>query len=142
VHGLPLAGAVGTTRPEFLTAVMDWFGDAPEGLTVDLTLNQEVFHGGDQFLLRQNTQNNGPGRTAMAFILLETYGLYFFWPTWTEDVAFEIWEMPDGYNSTITVLDFVWPTGVGSGTNTGFYTAIVDGAELISNVDYVSLSWE
>ena len=73
------------------------------------------------------------------FILLEAYGYFYFWPSWTEDVGFDTTEIPANSQQPIDIFTFEWPTGTGAGQAT-FWAALLEGADLIA-YDTELLMW-
>ncbi len=82
--------------------------------TQTLDLNQNMFHGGDRFVLEINTTNGGAAPvTVDQYLVLQVLDLFFFFPDWTQELGFA----PRTYqpaDTLETILDFTWPTGAGS----------------------------
>lgn len=95
---------------------------------MDLVLEDRILTPGDQFYLHY-ALNNPENRsyTVDVWVVLEMGGSYWFYPSWrsmSEGVDFN----PGVYVSVNDiyqedVLNFVWPSGLGSGSNLFFYGA-------------------
>ena len=110
---------------------------------VDLVLNDDVYEAGEQFILTFNCYNPLETMTLDTYVVLDIYGHYYFYPTWTEDINFESRTYPSGETSSFTVLSFQWPSGVGSGGPFTFYGALTYHGtfELVGNYDSASFSY-
>ncbi len=110
---------------------------------VDLILNDDVYEEGEQFILTFNCYNPNQTMTLDTYIVLDIYGHYYFYPTWTEEIDFQRRTYPSGKLSSFTVLSFQWPSGVGSGGPFTFYGALTyQGTyELVGNYDSVTFSY-
>jgi len=111
---------------------------------IDLVINQEMFRAGDQFLLTCRTSNPGPAIELEQYILLDVWGSYYFWPTWTEDLDFVFRSFPRGFDETETILEFSWPEGAGSAQDIRFWAAYLlpQTAELSGNYDMLTFGFE
>lgn len=80
-----------------------------------LDLNQSMFHAGDRFVLEINSKNAGASPfTVDQYLVLQVLDLYFFWPTWSNELGFDVRTYAAGYDDLETILDFYWPSGAGS----------------------------
>ncbi|MBN1551306.1 M6 family metalloprotease domain-containing protein [bacterium] len=144
IHGLPMDGSA-TSRPKFMEKVFEWFGVTTVDPCVDIDVNHQVFHGGDEFKLTLKINNPGPAVTADVYVLLDVYGMYYyFWPTWTESLAFETRNLPSGYDNIEVLMQFDWPNGAGAGSNTRFWAAMLHTgtSTLLGNYDFTPIAWE
>ena len=115
----------------------------PQGLTIDLILNQKVYYAGDHFLFTVNTYNNGPEITVDEYIVLDVWGTYYFWPSWSQNID-KVQRTLDAYSTDEQViLDFIWPFGAGSGSDIVFWGVYTypDTYDLASNIDSVSFDF-
>jgi hypothetical protein len=76
---------------------------------VDIHTNQFVYRSGDTFILTEDISNTGPARLLNYFLALEVAGMFFFSPTWTEDINWTNMYVFDGYHHSKDVFNFVWP---------------------------------
>ncbi len=141
VHGIPTTTEAPLNRQQFLLRVFNWFGISTGTPGVDIDLNQSLFNGGDHFKLINRINNPGPPVNAQVFVVLEAYGLYFWWPTFTEEIAFETRDLPTGYDVIDTILEFDWPTGAGAG-EARFWSAMTSGGQLLGNLDFCPIMWQ
>jgi hypothetical protein len=102
-------------------------GDAP---WIELELNAEMFHSGDQFLLTATYGNPWPQDAEVrTYIVLDVYGSYWFWPTWCAYPDCIDWEdrtLTGASQFSETVLEFPWPSGSGSGQDICFHAILMD----------------
>lgn len=106
---------------------------------LDLRLNKETFNAGDLFLLELDVIRSGSTVTVDQYLLLDVYGIFFFAPTWTETLNFEVKTYYDGFNDTTEIFRFTWPEVNGNATGLAFYAGCLytGTADLIGNVDAV-----
>ncbi len=118
--------------------------EGPTTLTVDLTLSQTMFHGGDQFLLMRKVINPGPELTLDEWIILDVYSNYWFYPTWTQEPQCVLTTCPAYDEAEMNVFDFEWPTVEGSANDLKFWAAMLDPSTstLVGNYDMVSFGYE
>ncbi len=113
------------------------------GRWVYLDINSTYFTSGDQFLLTCRVQNNDDPLDAPLFILLEVYGQYWFYPDWTQDLAYQPLSMEYGFDELYTILDFEWPATDQSATGINFFAALVDQemTMLMSNLSQITFGF-
>ncbi|MBN1879907.1 right-handed parallel beta-helix repeat-containing protein [bacterium] len=94
--------------------------------TIELALTEKVFFPDDRFWLEVRVSNwlkqDNPLRL---IVVLDVFGRYFMYPSWTEGYDFQYVSIPVG-QSGVTVLDFLWPEGAGSAAGLSFYAAFMD----------------
>jgi hypothetical protein len=110
---------------------------------LDLMCNDDYFTPGEQFTLQLRVANYGPAVEGKQFVLLDVYGSYWFHPGWTQELDYVVVSLPEGFDQTITILDFQWPATNQSADGIVFWAAITDAAmvDLLSNVDKVSFGF-
>lgn len=81
---------------------------------------------GDRFLLEWQVLNPGPALTAEQAIVLDVWGLYFFWPNWTDVTEWQQRTFAGAETHEETILDFIWPSGVGAAEGIWFWAALFD----------------
>ncbi|MBN1356290.1 M6 family metalloprotease domain-containing protein [bacterium] len=148
VHGISTETPAPANRQQFMKKVFEWFGitrgaDATPGIDIDL--NSQMYHAGDEFKLTLKIDNPGSQVTADVYVLLDVYGQYFyFWPTWGESLNFDTRDLPTGYESTEILMQFDWPSGAGAGSNIRFWAALLDHttSQLLGNYDFCPAAWE
>ncbi len=115
-----------------------------EPLHVRLHLNKQVYHSGDAFILSCSIQNHGPEVDVLEFILLDVYGDYWFWPSWSNSVDSKQRNLFEDFNETDVILDFTWPETENSASDIRFWSALTDPVafQLLSNVSMVSFDFE
>jgi carboxypeptidase T len=115
----------------------------PELFEITLHLNDTFFEEGENFLLECEILRYGQTITVEQYIILDVYGLYFFWPSWSETLDKENHTFPGGYHETSTILEFVWPMVGGHASGIYFYAGcLYPGTEqLVGNVSFVEFGY-
>lgn len=109
---------------------------APEDPVVELALSGTMFHPGEAFVLSMTIRNDEIFRRMAQFVVLDVYGLYFFYPGWTQEVDWSVVDLLSTEVREIPVLEFIWPSGAGSASGLKFYgagTSVID-FSLLSNL--------
>ncbi len=95
---------------------------------IGLVLSEDLFQPDDLFLLEVRVSSwlkqNNPLRL---LVVLDVFGQYFMYPSWSEDYDFRYVSIPVG-QSGVTILDFAWPEGAGAATGLMFHAAFMDTA--------------
>jgi len=91
-----------------------------------LTLNQELFHAGDPFLLTMDARNNGPKAVADVYLVLDAADSYWFWPSWTQTPSCYCAVLNPGLTEDIAQLEFTWPDGAGAASGLRFWGAMLN----------------
>jgi hypothetical protein len=127
--------------PEIHSVSLVWGATIPY-LSTDLVLNQSVFHSDDSFDLELHLYSSGDV-TGDVFVILDVYGMYWFWPDWTNDVSYKTMTPAAGL-SVEPILQFTWPQVEGSASGLRFWTAALQSGtvNLISDVDKVEFGYE
>ena len=64
---------------------------------------------------------------APLFVLLDCYGVFFWWPSWSNDIDYNLIDIdPMVENDYWIVEPFIWPSFDSSASNIWFYTAMTD----------------
>lgn len=99
----------------------------PSSSGVSLHLNQDVFEIRDIFHLSRTVVNGGPGVAVDEYIILDVYGQYWFWPSWSESGDFQPrFLAADTVYAAETVLTFEWPPVNGAATGLRFWAALLE----------------
>ncbi len=111
---------------------------------VNLTLSEEIFYPNDQFILNAIISNPGPETyTQIPFaVLLDAYGLYFWYPAWTSEFNYE--NIYLGIQSfTKEILNFQWPNEQSTGSGLIFYGALLteNFTGIIGELGTVQFGW-
>ena len=146
VHGLSTTTEAPNNRQYFMQKVFDWFGVSPDSPSIDIDVNQQVFHAGDTFKLSMKIDNPGPAVEADVFVLLDVFSdYYYFWPAWTADVSFETRTLESGYDTFEYIFDpFEWPEGAGAADDIRMWAALLkhNTSELLGTYDFTPLTYE
>jgi len=106
----------------------------PEGGTYSAT-SHDYFYAGERFLYVVDVYHY-PERMFMSemgnrfylYVALEVYGVFYFYPSWTEKVeCVELENLPPGATENISVFDFTWPDVDGSAMNLRLWSVILEG---------------
>ena len=111
---------------------------------ISIDTNQDVYYAGDQFELTYQIDNsNKSGTNADLYIVLDVWGNYYFYPTWSEDISYENIDIPEDTIIEKTILNFTWPEGAGEGNDIKFYIALCepDTYNLLTDFDSCSFSF-
>mgnify|MGYP000971036023 FL=1 len=126
----------------------------PGGTHCDPTLqlsfddhNPEIcFQGGDMFEARFQIANLCEGdRSFDLYVVLEVAGLYFFWPSWTENMDSAPFQLrPEEQIDEAILPPFAWPSGVGSFNGLHFYgvMTVPDTYDLVGQVAMVEFCYQ
>ncbi|MBN1355868.1 hypothetical protein JXA40_06305 [bacterium] len=98
---------------------------------IDITLSDLDLLAGDFCEVNAVLMNPGSEIDVSVFVILEAYGLFFFYPSFATDTDFMERTLPENSFETMTVLpEFAWPSGAGSGEAT-FWGALLDNTGLL-----------
>ena len=71
------------------------------------------------------------------YIVLDLFGQYWFWPGWTRELDRSGWVLQPGEEDRDTILQFLWPDGVGWLWGVKFWGAFLEpGSD-----DVIALDW-
>ncbi|MBN1354860.1 S8 family serine peptidase [bacterium] len=96
---------------------------------INLILNQDNFTGGDTFRLDSQLNNAGGAveYNIDLFIVLDVYGAYWFYPSWSDQVDWLDIPNLDPGSTLNNIFNFTWPQGnFGSAQDLIFWGAILD----------------
>ena len=96
----------------------------PAGPWLDLSMSDLDLRPGDSFNLICRGAN--PATTVLyldEYILLDVYGHYWFYPSWSRDPDSRPRSLIPGDEFEITVLEFTWPPGTGTAAGLYFHGA-------------------
>jgi hypothetical protein len=108
-------------------------------ITQDLELSRELFHPNDQFRLDVHTINsNAVSVTVDQYLVLQVANLFFFWPSWSENLDYQSRTFEPLYDGEENIFDFNWPAGVGSYSGLFFWLVSLnpDTSELACPYDF------
>jgi hypothetical protein len=132
-----------TQSPPTVTVTATATPDCPPmGATCDL--NQAEYEAGDLFVLTL-TGCNGSDESIEVdmYLILDVYGMYFFWPQWGNALDWQTWEIPACDCISQEVLWFYWPENTGHADNIMIYVAMTeaDTFNLLGNIGICSFSF-
>jgi photosystem II stability/assembly factor-like uncharacterized protein len=112
--------------------------------SIAISTNQQRYRAGDRFLLQVTLDNPGAQLTTDMYVVLDVFGDYFFYPSWSETVDFETRILPEASSTTIDLLEFLWPSGAGSADGLRFWAAVTlqGTTELAAEVDSTEFGFE
>ena len=114
-------------------------------ISVDLTISDTVFSAGERFLLYVDAHNySWQPLDGNLVIMLDVYGDYWFYPSWTQTLDGAAIALPAGHTFTDLILDFYWPDDSGTASGIFFWGALItqDWTGLIGDYDRVEFGYE
>jgi hypothetical protein len=92
----------------------------PQQITYDLDMEDTDLQAEELFFLERKCTNSPAGVLAVdEYIILDIYGSYWFWDSWTQALDFKTWTLDPAGTYRDTILEFTWPEV--SGTLSGMY---------------------
>ena len=81
--------------------------------------------------------------TVDCYILLDVYGEYWFYPSWSQNMDYDTMTLSANYFRTFSIFDFQWPEVDGHASQLKFWAALLKPGlpELISDVDMVEFGY-
>ncbi len=109
--------------------------------SIRVDLNTKNLKGSELFDFGITLLNPGQSvNSVMEIVMLEAYGFFFFWPTWTEEFDSKILNLPENLDETETIFSFTWPEGAGSG-QAAFWGALLGTDNTIFGYDIEAFGW-
>jgi hypothetical protein len=107
---------------------------------IDIQLSDQELVPGDTFGLDALLMNPGPAIQVNVFVILEVYGYFYFWPSFSETADFMSFDLTENSDTNVEILpEFVWPpAGTGEAMIWG---AVLDSTGLLG-YDTEAFSWE
>ncbi|MBN1879482.1 hypothetical protein JW823_05170 [bacterium] len=112
-------------------------------ITISVTLSKDIFRTNDFFSLQTHTNNTSMDYPADEYLMLDVYGMYWFFPGWTQELNSNSRVIPEGEH-TETIMEFVWPQVQGSAYNLHFYYLLTKPStfQIVSNLAMVTFGYE
>lgn len=130
-----VVGAYGSLHEQAYCGAAYWFQDftatvptptpTPSAVTYDIDLIDTVLAEGDIFELRRACYNPFESIMVDEYILLDIYEQFWFWPSWSETVDYNTWELPEGIEYDEVLLTFPWPMVDGTVEGLKFWGAFL-----------------
>ncbi len=118
---------------------------APSFLGVHLSLSEDIFHAGDDFLLEAILSNPGPDTINQQpfAVVLDVFGSYYWYPRWTTEFAYQFIDLGIEQR-TLEILHFQWPVVSGTAQGLYFYGAVLTGdfTGITGDLGTVEFGWE
>ena len=139
-NSTPRPGCMGTATPGAPTFTPT--PDVPPETSIDVYTNKKLYTGNDYFELKLDIENPGPARICDLYLVLQVVDLYFFFPSWTEEIDNQTRSLGDGQATSETIFGFIWPENSGRLEDVRFWAALLEPAtgELIGELDFTSFS--
>lgn len=111
-------------------------------VATDIVLNQSLFDTGDNFRLAIRHSNSGSSVLVDKYILLDVYGMYWWWPSWSEAIDSSSDSISSGFTEDV-IFEFPWPADTGSATDLRFWAALLEPgtSNLVGPWDYVTFGY-
>ncbi|MBN2056444.1 hypothetical protein JW905_16085 [bacterium] len=120
----------------------------PYPLVIELSLNQDRFAAGEQFILDLAVTSYSGTRELETYVILDITMLgvpdgYYFWPEWSQTLGLMTITYEAGATDTQRILEFTWPEGAGTAAGLMFWSALLEPGttELASNVANVTFGF-
>ncbi|MBN1357024.1 hypothetical protein JXA40_12250 [bacterium] len=114
----------------------------PGDLGITITTNLPIYHRGELFRCTTTIINPGSEILVHQYVLLDVYGSYWFWPSWSTDVDFDVRLLDaGGYYPNEMIIEFTWPEVAGSASGLRFWAALIDPVTGILVGDYGVAEW-
>ncbi len=132
-----------TPVPPTYTPVPPTATPIPGGISLELTLNQAMFHASDPFILTMIQTNPGPAILGDQYLILQVFDTFWFWPNWTLEPACVTGTVESGVTD-IEIFNFTWPAINGSANGFAFWAVLCepDTFELLSNIAFTEFGYE
>lgn len=128
------SGTVGPTMTPTPTSI-------PRDLTVEVITNQADYQQDDLFWLDVLITNNGTAIVVQLYVVLEAYGSYYFYPSWTPEAAAQVENLKPYWTHNYHILEFIWPP-TGFTGEAAFYAGVMQlGAVEFLDIDQTSFTW-
>ncbi|MBN1551911.1 hypothetical protein JW979_10595 [bacterium] len=114
------------------------------GFQAGLILNDTMFEAGDQFLLQIDITNDSDSSISLdQYLILQVYSMFFFYPSWHENLDLVTRTFEPGYSELETIFNFDWPANVGTANDLHFYLAYCKPGtyELFGDFDIVTFGY-
>lgn len=109
--------------------------------SIRVDLNTKALKGSDFFDFGITLLNPGQAvNSVMEIVMLEAYGAFFFWPSWSEEFDSRMLNLPEKMDQTESIFAFTWPDGVGSG-QAAFWGALLGSDNTILGYDIEAFKW-
>lgn len=146
-----IVGAHGSEFSGFYPGAAYWYQDfsmptptatpTPTAIAYDIGMYDTELNAGDLFRLTRSCYNPLAAVAVDEYIILDVYGSYWFWPSWSTTVDFETWTLPAGGGSDDVILEFTWPNVTGTAEDLRFWGAFLAGGTT-DLIVYDMVEWE
>ncbi len=128
----------------------EWYGDIAwwenqPNVIVELNMPSDYFREGDPCRLTAEITNhsNYDLEQIPLFVILDVYGEYWFWPTWTQTGEYQLMDIPMGLQEQIIIEPFTWPSNTGSATGIFFWGALTktDFSNVLGTFGFWEFGW-
>ena len=112
-------------------------------ININLSINKNIFHPGERFLLKLYWKSFDISTYVDLYIILDVYGNYYFYPSWTQDIDYYSFFINNYTESNLNILDFIFPENCGSAQGIKFWAGITYHLtfEILSNIDSVEFGF-
>ncbi len=121
-----------------------WWENQPN-VVVDLEMPTTYFREGDPCRLTAQITNhsNQDLEQIPLFVILDVYGEYWFWPTWTQTGEYQLIDIPMGLQEHTIIEPFTWPPNTGSAIHVIFWGALTktDFSDVLGTFGFWEFGW-
>lgn len=109
--------------------------------SIRLDLNTNTLNEADFFEIEVTLRNpESVIHPVMEIIMLEAYGTFWFWPSWSDEFDCLMLNLEEKLDRTETLFAFTWPSGAGSG-QAAFWGALLNTNNTILGYDIERFKW-
>lgn len=111
-------------------------------VTYDLRVNDANVAAGLPFVLFREWVNHSSEPAAVdEYIVLDVYGLYWFWPSWSQSIDNRSQTVLADKREAENLLYFIWPEGAGSASGLMFWGVLLDPDTMSIVGNYDNVTW-
>jgi len=109
---------------------------------IELRLADDDLSPGDEFALALMVWRQGAPLIVEQYVVLDVFGQYFFWPSWTQVPAGAQREWQQG-SASEEILRFIWPPAAGAASGIGLWAGLIDLRQmtLVGNLAHVEFAY-
>ncbi len=146
-------GLTGPDKNQLLINIANFFGLEPgpppgpgcDILGADVSMPSHHFVGGDicNTIVTLCNPTDTSYMDVPLFVILDVYGMLFFWPGFTEDADFQIIDLPPDETIIEILPDFIWPSDVGAADGIHWYAGMTtpDMTQLFGEFGMWTFGW-
>ena len=108
-NSTPFPFCDGTATPQPPTITPTPSPRPQEDPVISIYSNRVIYTANDLFELKLDIENNGSARKVNLFLILQIEDVFLFYPTWSEDVRYQVRYLNEYSFTSETIFSFLWP---------------------------------